>query len=380
MQSAATSRMALPTLALTMLILGAPSEAQMQRLQVSDNGRFLQKEDGSAFFWLGDTAWEIWRLNPDEVDLYMQNRAEKGFTVVQGPVILDTRQNYQGQSNGNPSSLNPQWMAHIDLIIDKAEQHGLYIAPVLVWGFDEELFGNSASTAHAYGQTIGQRYADRNHVIAIVAGEFNHSDGPGNPTFWNEMAQGYRDGSQGNHLMSIHPNYQGGPSMQSSSATFHQSDWLDFNMIQSSHSGYGGQGSDNWNFVENDYQNFSPAKPTLDSEANYERWAANDWNAIGVLRRAYWSVFAGGFGHTYGANGVFQFAMDGVPTQWGPPEDWIDAMEYEGAGQLVHLRNLMESRPFLSRIPDQSLLLSSETPGGTATHIHATRDSAGATR
>jgi hypothetical protein len=29
------------------------------QLRVSDNKRYLVKEDGTPFFWLGDTAWEL---------------------------------------------------------------------------------------------------------------------------------------------------------------------------------------------------------------------------------------------------------------------------------------------------------------------------------
>lgn len=34
-------------------------ELELQRLKVSANGRFLIQEDGSPFYWLGDTAWEL---------------------------------------------------------------------------------------------------------------------------------------------------------------------------------------------------------------------------------------------------------------------------------------------------------------------------------
>ncbi len=49
------------------------------KLNVSDNKRFLVHEDGTPFFWLGDTAWELFhRLNREEADRYLSNRAEKG--------------------------------------------------------------------------------------------------------------------------------------------------------------------------------------------------------------------------------------------------------------------------------------------------------------
>ena len=42
---------------------------------------------------------------------------------------------------------------------------------------------------------------------------------------------------------------------------------------------------------------------------------------------------------------------------------------------MQYVRTLLESRPFLSRIPDQSLLVSAEGTG--ADHVQATRDSDG---
>jgi hypothetical protein len=49
------------------------------QLQVSQNRRFLQTADGKPFFWLGDTAWELFhRLTREEAEMYLKNRAEKG--------------------------------------------------------------------------------------------------------------------------------------------------------------------------------------------------------------------------------------------------------------------------------------------------------------
>jgi len=36
------------------------------RLKVSENRRFLVREDGSPFFWLGDTAWELFHRSTRE--------------------------------------------------------------------------------------------------------------------------------------------------------------------------------------------------------------------------------------------------------------------------------------------------------------------------
>src|SRR5690242_21431870 len=53
------------------------------RLQVSKNGHYLQFQDGTPFFWLGDTGWELFhRLTLPEIKEYLDNRSAKGITVI----------------------------------------------------------------------------------------------------------------------------------------------------------------------------------------------------------------------------------------------------------------------------------------------------------
>lgn len=58
------------------------------RLQVTPNRRFLQYEDGTPFFYLGNTAWELFhRLTLAEADCALTNRIAKGFTVIQAGAV-----------------------------------------------------------------------------------------------------------------------------------------------------------------------------------------------------------------------------------------------------------------------------------------------------
>jgi len=58
------------------------------RLKISSNQRYLQFENGQPFFYLGDTAWELFqRLNREEATEYLTNRAHKGFTVIQAVAL-----------------------------------------------------------------------------------------------------------------------------------------------------------------------------------------------------------------------------------------------------------------------------------------------------
>ena len=66
------------------------SGASSQELSISNDQRFIVRNDGSPFFYLGDTAWELFhRLNREEADQYLENRATKGFNVIQAVVLAE---------------------------------------------------------------------------------------------------------------------------------------------------------------------------------------------------------------------------------------------------------------------------------------------------
>jgi len=154
---------------------------------------------------------------------------------------------------------------------------------------------------------------------------------------------------------------------------FHDEEWLDFNMFQSGHRRYDqddtelNYGEDNWRYARADY-NMIPFKPTIDGEPSYEGipQGLHDpnepyWIDDDVRRYAYWSVFAGCFGFTYGHNSIMQFYKpeDKNPA-YGAKIYWTEALHAPGASQLIHLKNLMLSRPFFERVPNQDLIAGPE--------------------
>src|SRR5881392_3020414 len=57
---------------------------------VTVDGHYLQYEDGTPFFWLGDTGWELFhRLTKEEIARYLENRHQKGFTVIQAVILAE---------------------------------------------------------------------------------------------------------------------------------------------------------------------------------------------------------------------------------------------------------------------------------------------------
>lgn len=112
---------------------------------------------------------------------------------------------------------------------------------------------------------------------------------------------------------------------------------------------------------------YKPMKPVLDDEPSYEDIPKGlhdpneaRWQDYDVRRYAYWAVFAGAFGHTYGHNAIMQFLKPGYPTSYGSAGDektWYQALRDPGFSQMKYLKNLILSFPYFERIPDQSVIV-----------------------
>lgn len=368
------------------LLVNQSSANSLPRLKVSENQRYLVTTDGKPFFYLADTAWELLhRLNRAEADLYLRNRAAKGFTVIQTVVIGEIEglkvPNAYGETafvDMDASKPNEDYFAHVDWIVNRAEELGLYIAMLPTWGRwaggnDEGRTNNNfinIENARDYGRFLAARYAEK-PVIWVLGGDRSAEK---SLALWPNLAKGIRDRVGKNQLISYHPR-------DASSEFYHQAGWLDFNMIQSGHS----PESVNSLPIERDYA-LLPPKPCLDAEPAYEYPpdAIPDKRPVGakqIRRNAYWAVFAGAFGHAYGTHPIWQMYDDGWPKKnnmknrlprWDVVTPWYAAMDLPGAEQLLHLKQLILSRPFLTRIPDQGVLLSPQTKD--ISRVQVTRD------
>jgi predicted esterase len=349
-----------------------PPTQAVGQLKVSADGHFVQKTDGSQFFWLADTAWALFNgTSRADVDYYLQARADQEFTVTQAVLYNPDafHANAFGQPvflNNNPATPNPTYFDHVDYVLDKAQTSGMYVAVLPSWG-DGVAAGDgrtiiNTSNAYAYGQWLGQRYANQANIIWVLGGDWPATTADVQAT-WKAMADGLRAGDHGTHLITYHP--AGG---QSSTDFFSQSGWLDFNTIQSGHN----RDSANYDTISADY-GLTPAKPTIDSEPNYEE-IPNGLSQTGVplddydvRKKTYWALFAGAFGAAYGNFGVYGFTND---TDYGR-KPWKEALNDAGANQMKFAKRLLLSRPYIGRVPDQALV-----QGGTLAgtdHIQATR-------
>jgi hypothetical protein len=350
------------------------SSKPLPPIKVSTNHRyFVNAQTNAPFFWLADTAWCIFNHpSPADVDLYLDDRAAKGFTVIQGCIAVwdyRTRANPDGQLpfvDGDPASINEAYFKNVDSIIDKATSRGMYMAILPFWTKNTRT-GPAADPAKmkSYAHFLAKRYAAKN-LFWVLGGDTAGTDIQ--PVIDAEAAglqEGAKEAGVDKLMITYHPTGR-----QSSSFWFQERPWLDFNAIQSGHF----INTTNFRLIAADWDK-SPAKPTLDMEPGYENITNNlvrtnvtadtpRIQAGDVRRSAYLAVFAGAAGHSYGNGEVYEFyhprpAGAGPAAGnagWHAPMDWKDALKLPASGQLQYLRYLVESRPMLERIPDQSLI------------------------
>lgn len=361
-------------------------------LQVTADGHYIQHSDGTPFFWLGDTAWELFhRLTPAEIGQYLDDRSAKGFNVIQAVILAEMdglrKPNQQGEvplTDLDPTRPNENYFALVDSVVRRAADRNMYMGLLPTWGDKvTQLWGTgpvvfNPENARKYGHWLASRYKNAPNIIWILGGDRppKNDDGDWRPV-WKAMAEGIEEAAGPEVLITYHPS--GG---SSSSRFLHNEKWLDLNMMQSGH----GDGHDVpvWDRITAD-RLLVPAKPTLDGEPNYEDHPVSPWPVWNpenghyrdhdVRKQLYRSVFAGACGVTYGHHSIWQF--------WNPREQkinhaekvWNEALNRPGAFHAGILRRLMESRPLNDRIPDPSIIVAGQ--GEKGEYMTAFRDGKG---
>src|SRR3954468_6191818 len=220
----------------------AQRASALPRLQVSENRRFLVTADGRPFFWLGDTAWELFhRLTREDAERYLQNRAGRRFTMIQAVALAEfdglTQPNAYGHiplHDNDPTRPDEDYFADVDWIVARANALGMYVGFLPTWGGNwnrqrgagPEIF--TPENAERYGEWLGRRYKDAG-VIWILGGD-RTPESDTHLGIIRGLARGLRTGDGGTHLITFHP-----PGANSSSTWFQGDEWLDFNMRQNGH-------------------------------------------------------------------------------------------------------------------------------------------------
>ncbi len=363
-------------------VLSSPAFAlpssTLPKLQVSTNRRFLVKPGNEPFIWIGDTMW-CWHtqnvtqggcqgeLTPAQHDVYLAKREQQRYTVIQ------TKIGYNSEVLAKDSAF---WQ-EVDAWLQKIADHNMYAAVGLGWILNSwnQHPEYTEANLYDYGFWIGNRYKDFNNIIWLAANESTWPEGPLNKL--NALLRGLRAGDTGDKLITVHPLSEG-------ASSYFFTD-LDFNSWQTARRAvptelpdYNATSWNNgtytvWEAITHDY-NFSPPKPVIDLEAWYEGYidelggTGTTCSAWHTRSRAYYTIFAGAFGHTYGAHGLWNATSNATSS-------WRTALDYAGGDDMRHIRSLLESstRSFLNIVPDQSLIVGGQ---GSANDYSAHKQSA----
>ena len=356
-----------------------------RKILVSANNRFLQYEDGEPFFWLGDTGWLLFeKLTREEAVRYLENRKAKGFNVIQCMLVPELPlANVYGDSafvecdisrprvtagNSTNNAEQYDYWDHVEFVLDEAAKNGIRLALVPLWGSVVKRPEIRVEQVAAYIGYLTQRFGSKLNIFWLNGGDIR---GDARPEIWKTIGSTLRANDK-NHLITFHPFGR-----TQSAQWFHNASWLDFDMFQSGHRRYdqmkgedvrSWKGEDSWRYVLEQYA-LQPPKPVLDGEPSYENipQGLHDttqpyWTAGDCRRYAYWSVFAGSFGHTYGDNAVMQMHKPGDQKRsYGAKNYWFEAIDDPGSFQMQYLARLMLSRPFPERVYDSTLVVDQST-------------------
>ena len=321
-------------------------------------------KDGAPFLYAADTAWNLFhRLSAEEAELYLSTRAAQGFNVVQASLLCETDDLKTPNRNGDLpfASIdertvvpNERYFSFVDAVLQRGAELGITFALLpmwgdkfnLLWGIGPQVF--NAENAERYASFLAERYAGTENILWVLGGD-RPLESPAHAAVIDALGRTLKE-KDGRHLITFHP-----CGCYSSADFVLKRDYIDFHMVQSGHSYHTSRSS--FKLVEESLRR--EGKPCLDGECRYEDHPPN-WNTelgfyyndADVRQNLYANMFAGACGFTYGNHCVWDFNRE--PTAFFP-KAWQSALRAPGAGQIAHLKRLLE-KDFSELAPCRALL------------------------
>ena len=330
--------------------------------QLSVKGKYIYKGD-KPFFMLADTAWLLYdKLEDEEIELYYKNRRGLGFnTIFAVAVYSDPRfETQDGMPHGKKDINSLDYWNAVSRNIDAAEKYGLYVALLPAWGSFVKKGYINCDNVQKYADFLGDFFKEKQNLIWVIGGDVR---GDTNFEVFDTLGRTLKRCNP-ERLITYHPFGRTG-----SYLWFNDCQWLDFNTFQSGHRRYDqlklnvwddnsssedSFGEDNWKYVAKNFS-YDKVKPCMDAEPSYEGivqglhdFSQPYWEARDVRRYAYWSVFEGACGFTYGNNAVIQFYRQGERRAYGVRETWLEGLHACGGSQMQYLKAIMESVDFVN--------------------------------
>lgn len=329
-------------------------------VQVAADKRHFEHQDGTPFFWLGDTWWMglCKRLTwPKGFQTLAKDRVEKGFTVVQIVAGLYPDMPAFDQRGANEAGfpwaedygrINPAYFDAADRRIGHLVRNGIMPCIVGCWGYFLPWLGVEKMKKHwrylvaRWGAYPGFWCLAGEGTMPYYLTKTWDADVQAQKKGWTELARYVRATDPFAHPITIHPSSSGRECVEDASV-------LDFDMLQTGH----GDRSSLPNTVKQVHTSYhaEPQMPVIEGEVCYEGIGA--YCGPELQRWLFWAcILNGAAGFTYAANGIWQFntrqqAYGPSPhgMTWGNTP-WEDACRLAGSAHLGVAKRLLEHLPW----------------------------------
>lgn len=314
-------------------------------VMVSSDHRYFTYADGTPFFYLGDTHWEIMheRFNTSNYPgCASQFKCEVNKRVKQGFTVYQTEWMAGGLSNPNEpvydwdngiSESDMPGFENADRKFQYLADHGLVIANAMNWR------GLIPKYSDNYLQKLGRYWAARYGAYPVLWTMGQETDGlyPDDPRNldekWQVLAKALSENDAYHHPLSAHM-CNTGTTVASTSL------WRD----KPYHTWYAAQvqGPPLPVGVAEDFWNSSPTEPAIVYESPYE----NFWtDRAGERIRSYVAYLSGFYGFGYGVAGVWDDNYTDTPvrdsgTTYDPHfKFWYDGLNRKSGDDMTRMRD-----------------------------------------
>ncbi len=339
-------------------------------LKISENGRYFIHDDGTPFFWLGDTHWgfayaERWdeSNHPEMASMFrgmVDRRVEQGFTVYQTNLRTDPdtggRPLYWDESAASDLPNVSFYQNELDRRMQYIADHGLVNAMGQAWFYAIDHSEKSIERQKHLARYLVARYGALPICWTLAGETAGYMPGEEHERYirdWREVAREIEALDDYGTLQTAHY------TNERPFAEYYQDEaWFDFTLNQAGHGDYPIHAG---LFLE--HRRKHARKPFVEGEALYEYCSTLEelgtrlCTADMLRYAAYTAIQCGACGYTYGAQGIWECHWSKEdPNPMGEVFNrfnitWTEAIDGPGAVQMGYLRRFYLKNHFEQMLP-----------------------------
>ena len=339
-----------------LLCMGYRGENPVYRhgfLRISENRRYFCHADGTPFFWLGDTHWQM----PDHERVDACNHPEHaGGACPHGGqfqhLLADRMARGFNVYQTYPNATSEHWWAERFTRIDPARFRAVFDVQMnaladagLVVALGCGHFNNSTQIPEAdlcrFARYLVARYG-AHPVIWITCQEMNapENDGKNNRIdAWQAVAREIAGADGYGHPHSAHQWV-----LDVATRPLGHEPWHDWFALQGGHRNSGLTPQARYR----GYYDYRPTRPVIETEAMYEQVDCGGVNSTDEARHSAWkALLCGSPGYTYGGAGIWFIKWDAADPGCAQYNhaigSWHEGMNLPGAAQITVLKKFFSA-------------------------------------